>query len=254
MPTLTAQWVISLSVVAFSLLALRIGREMAPRAPAFAAGWAFTGTAFLILGLNAAFHDLFSTLAFLSGPESWLWSAVISVHPVLNHSRTFGEIAFSVLLSARLLRRSPTAARPRLATGVGLLVLAIALGGVVGAHEEAFSGLTHYTAVAIWDILALLSMFVLLFIGISTGQMDRSLWFCLGLLAFALAFSVIAFAALSRVDLQGQWHPQPVQIHAAKGLLYLAVCYTAFRQLSSIRRHEPVRGFFEDRHRMVLPS
>lgn len=252
MLTLAAQWLVSLSVLVLAVLALRIARITPPEEASFRRAWAFTGGAFLILGLNAAFHDLFATAGFWAGPGSALWTGVIVAHPVLNHSRTFAEIAYSAVLCVLLLRppsadRPPSIRRPLL-----VLCAAMLLGGAVGANETVFSGLTHFTAVALWDILTMMGMFMLLYVGISTGRMDRGLWFTLGIFAFALAISVIGFAALAQIDVVGEWHPRPSHLHLTKAVLHSAAAVVAWRHLARLRRHERPRGFFDSRHGAAL--
>jgi hypothetical protein len=254
MLTLATQWLVSLPLVIFGILGLRIARMMPGRRASFQRTWAFTGAAFLVTGLNAAFHDLFATVGFLAGPGSALWNGVIAAHPILNHSRTFAEITYSAVLCFLLVRGGREGSTPGIRRPILVICAMMFLGGMVGANEQAFSSATHFTAVALWDILTLLSMFAALYAGMSTGRMDRSLWFSLGLFAFARAFSVIGFAALVQIDVPGQWHPRPSHIHFIKGLLHAGAAVIAWRHLASLRRHEEPRAFFEPARGRMMPS
>lgn len=254
MLTLVAQWLVSVPLIVFGILGLRIARRMPGRRASFQRTWAFTGAAFLVTGLNAVFHDLFATLAFLAGPGSALWRGVIAAHPVLNHSRTFAEIAYSAVLCFLLVRGGGEGGNQSIRRPVLVICAAMFLGGVVGANEQAFSTAAHFSAVALWDILTLLTLFAALYAGMSTGRMDRGLWFSLGLLAFTRAFSIIAFAALVQIDVAGQWHPRPSHIHLIKGVLHAGAAVLAWRHLASLRRHEEPRAFFEPAGRKMMPS
>src|SRR5512146_471718 len=116
MRTLAAQAAISLCLLVFAGLALRMVRHIPRSQPVFRWLWAFTGGVFLIRGANSAFHDGFSIVAYLSGPQSRAWAAVLVWHPVLNHSRTFLLVAYGVVMCTVLVRAGRKAPLPSLRT------------------------------------------------------------------------------------------------------------------------------------------
>lgn len=253
MLTLAAQVGLSLCVLVFALLARRLADELPGSARGFRDAWALAGVAFFIQGVNAIIHDVFAIHAYASGPESRAWAAILEWHAILNHSRTFLLTTFSLILCAGLLRANAGRSWPSTRTSVALLVGGMLIGGLVGRHEAAFSGVTHYTAVAVWDVMEMLALFAALLVGVSTGRMDRALWLALAINAFTVAFSGLGFAALAEIDLGG-WHPLPHQIHLAKLALYLTINMVAYRHLKQVRRGHPVRGFFETHPREPAAS
>lgn len=247
MRTLTAQSAVSVCILVFALLALRIARQVPVDQPVFRYGWAFTGWAFLIRSLNSVIHDAFSITGYLGGPESRAWARALMLHPILNHSRTFLLLAYCVVMCVVLLRADRKAAVPSLRTSMAIVVGGMLAGALVGWNEAAFSGLTHYMAVAVWDILELLGMMAVLLVGISTASLDRRLWVCLGIYAFVLALSVLWFAFLSRIDVGTEWAPRPWHVQSIKALLYVGLNVVAWMQLRQMRRGTPLRSFYDDR-------
>lgn len=245
MLTLGAQWAISLCLLAFGLAAFRVAREMVPGPVAFRWAWAVTGTTFFMQGANKLTQDAFATYAFISGPDSRAWNSYLWWTPLLNHSRTFLLVGYCASVSIYLLSRRNAENPPGPRTVFRVLLGAMLLGAAVGWQEDAFSGLTHYTAVAIWDIVELLSMLALLLVGLHTGKMERGLWGCLSINAFILTLSVLWFAALSRIDVAGEWAPRPWHIQVTKAALYCVMTAVALRQLRRIRSGERLQGFFE---------
>ena len=254
MITLSSQAAISVWLLVFGLVALGIARLLPRDAGGFRFGWALTSWAFLVQGLNSAFHDVFSFVAFAGGPESRAWEAVIRWHPVLNHSRTFLLTAFCVVMAVSLVRMERGGSEPRLRTAMLLVGAGMVAGGLVGWWEPTFSGLTHFTAVALWDVMELLAMLGLLLVALTTGRMDRGLWFCLSVNAFVLALSVLWFAALSRIDVSGQWAPKRYHIHFTKAALYVLMVCVAYQQLRRVRAGKRLQAFFEPARSTVMPS
>jgi hypothetical protein len=247
MITLTAQTCISLCVLVFAVLALRISRRIPRSQPAFRYVWALTGGTFLIRGANSLFHDVFSIIAFTGGAESRAWAAVMKWHPLLNHSRTFLLVAYCAVLCVVLVRAERRLPLPAPRTSLAFVVLGMGVGALVGWQEDAFSALTHFSAVAVWDILEMLALMAVLLVGISTGSLDRGMWACLGINAFALTLSVLWFAFLSRFDVPGEWRPRPYQIQVVKVFLYLGMNWVAVMQLRQVRRGTVLRSFVDDR-------
>lgn len=251
MLTLTAQSALSLCLLAFAVTAFRIARAL-PRSDAmFRYAWMLTAGAFGLQSVNSAFHDAFSIFAFVQGPDTAAWNAIMVWHPILNHSRTFLLTAFCLTLAAALVRAHRRRPLPPLRWAVAVVAGGMVLGGIVGWREHAFSALTHFTAVAAWDIMELLAMMTLLLVGLTTGGMDRSLWVALSVNACSLALSVLWFAYLSRIEMGGQWAPRPSHIHAAKVLLNLMMVAIAARFLVQLRRGGRPHGFFDSRTTLV---
>lgn len=255
MRTLTAQAAMSVCIVVFALLALSIARRVPASQPTFRYAWALTGAAFLVRGLNSLFHDVFATIGFLGGSRSAAWAAVIAWHPVLNHSRTFQLIAYCFVFLFVLVRASRGLPLPRLATSMAIVIGGMILGGVVGWQEDTFSGLTHFSAVAIWDVVAMFVMFAILFIGLSTATLDRGLWACLSIYTFILALSALSFAFLSRVDVVGEWAPSARTLQTIKALMFVTLDLVALRIWLRMRGGNRPRPFIEDRSlRPAVPS
>lgn len=247
MLTLASQCAITLFRFAIGILALRIARGTASDQVVYRYGWALTGAAFLLHATNKAFHDVFAVIAFVGGPSSGTWARYLAWNAPLNHSRTFLLTAYGLLLAYAIGRYGVRREMPTVRVWGPLFLTAMALGIAAGVREDVFSPLRHYTAVAVWDIMELLSMMVLLLVGLGTGRMDRGLWACLSVNAFVLALSVLWFAALSRLGLGAEWAPRPFQIQITKAGLYAVMIVIAHRQLGRVRNGERLQGFFEPR-------
>jgi hypothetical protein len=253
MRTLAAQALTSVFLLVFGLLAHQVGRRLPAGQTVFRFGWELTAGVFVVQGLNSLFHDAFSTLAWTMGEGSGAWNAVLVWHPILDHSRTFLLTAYCVVLCVALLRASRGRPLPSVRRALAFAIAGMVVGGMVGWREDAFSAITHFTAVAIWDMMELLAMMVVLLVGLNTGGMDRSLWSALGINAFVLSLSVLLFAFLSRIDIGG-WTPRPYHIHIVKAVLYVMMISVVYRQIHRLRKGRPVRGFFEAPPRPAVPS
>ncbi|HEX2079329.1 MAG TPA: hypothetical protein VHG08_16505 [Longimicrobium sp.] len=255
MRTLTAQAAMSVCMLVFALLALRIASRVPQSQPTFRYAWTLTGAAFLIRSINALSHDVFATVAYLGGEESRAWAAILVWHPILNHSRTFLITAYCIVFLVALRRAARGLPPPPLRVGVAVVLCGMVVGGLVGWQETTFSGLTHFTAVALWDLMEMLALFAVLFVGLYTATLDRSLWACIGIYTFVLALSVLLFAFLARIDVHGEWAPRASTLQITKALLYLILIGVAARALVKVRRRAPLRSFFEDRSlRTAVPS
>jgi hypothetical protein len=240
-----AQFLMSLAVLAFAGAALLAGRVSHVRAQRFAFAWTFTGWAFLVQGANSLFHDVFSLLGFLGGEGSAAWDGVLRWHPILSHSRSFLLTAFAVVLAV-LLHRYRVHARLPLRAPLMAVVAGMLVGGVVGWQEPAFNRGTHYSLVAVFNVMELLAFMALLMVGITSGRMDRSLWAALGLNAFILALSGLLFAAIARIDMIGEWSPRPLHIQGVKLALRLVMVAIAVHYLLRVRRGDPIRGLIDE--------
>lgn len=254
MRTLIAQSAVAVCLLVFAFLARRVARRLPEGERVFRYGWAITAAAFLVQGVNLSLHGAFAIVAYRAGAGSRLWDAILVWNPILNHSRTFLLTAYCVVLSVVLIRANR--GRPLLPLHIPLLLMMAGMfvGGLVGWNEEAFSGLTHYTAVAMWDIMELLALLSVLLVGLATGGMDRSLWASLGVNAFVLALSVLWFAYLSRIDIAGQWSPRPYHVQLSKALLYLVMIVIAYRHSVRLRQGKPARALLDLNPRRALPS
>ena len=140
-------------------------------------------------------------------------------------------------------------------TGVAIVLAGMLTGAVVGANEAAFSIITHFSAVAIFDIMELVSVMILLFVGLLSGAMDRSLWVAIGINGFILALSVLLFAAMSRIEFAGQWSPQPLHMQWTKATLHALMVVVAARHLHRVRQGSPVRALLDaPREAVGVPS
>lgn len=246
MPVLLAQLVMSLAALAFGCTALLIGRASAGRANRFAYAWTFTGCAILLQHAISLFHHVFALVAFLQGPESAAWAAVVRWNPILNHSRSFLLTAFALVLALVLYRFRGSSDQPPRRVPLAALAAGMVLGGVVGWQEPAFTRATHYSAVAVYDVVEMLAFMGLLIVGIISGRMDRWLWSALALNAFTTALSVLLFAAIARFDVVGEWSPSPLTIQGLKAALGLVILGIALQHLRGLRRGDPVRGLIDD--------
>jgi|GEM_PF-3223540 len=254
MRTLISQAAISACLLMFAVLAVRMARHIPGTQPVQRYLWAFTGGAFLLRGVNSAFHDVFSTYGFIQGVGSKAWDTVMVWHPFLNHSRTFLLLAYCVVVCTALLRASRGRRLPSLRTSMVAVIVGMGVGALVGWREEAFSYLTHFAAVASWDALELLGMMAVLLVGLSTGLMDRTMWTCLGINAFALALSTVWFVFLSRSGLVGEWAPKAYHLNWIKVFLYAVMSVVLVLQIRRINRGQPLRGFFDARRVPAVPS
>lgn len=249
MHVLAAQFAMSLAMIAFAVLALFIARAIPGHERRFEYAWALTGWSFLLSGSNSLFHDVFSLIGFRGGENSAAWAAVLAWHPVLNHSRTFLLTAFCVVLAVILYRAGAGGAPPPLRRSMAFVAGGMVLGGLVGWWEPDFSNYTHYSAVAVLDVMEMLAFMVLLMVGITSGGLDRALWACLGLNGFILALSVLMFAAAAHLGVVGQWAPRPVHVQTLKTVLRCLILAVAVQHLIRVRQGRPVRGLLDEPRR-----
>lgn len=254
MRTLIAQSATTACLLAFAVLTLLSARRISGAQPAHRYLWVLTGWSFLIQGSNSAFHDVFSIYAFVQGPGSRAMEALLVWHRILNHSRTFLLVAFCAVTCVALVRCRRGVPPPSLRASLAVVVAGMGAGGLLGWNEAAFSYLTHFTAVASWDAVELLSMMAVLLVGLSTGLMDRTMWTCLAITAFALALSTVWFVFLSRTGLVGEWAPKAFHIHWTKAALYVVMNVLVVREMRRLGPGRPLRGFYDTRHVSAAPS
>jgi hypothetical protein len=245
MRTLLAQMAMSVAVLLFAALAVLVARSLSGDARRYAYAWAFTGQAFLLEGFNSLGHDLFSMAGFLGGPDSAAWNAVLRWHPVLNHSRTFLLTTYGVVLAVVLHRAARGVKPPAALRALAIVAGGMLLGALAGWFEPFFTNRTHYSAVAIFDIMEMLTMMGLLVIGITSGGMDRALWLSLGINTFVVSLSVLLFAASAELGVVGQWAPRPLHVQTAKAAMHAVMVVVAWIHLQNVRRGRTVRGLID---------
>lgn len=244
MVVLLTQVCMSLAVLAFAAAALRVAGALPGHARGFSFAWLLTGWALMLSGSNSLGHDLFAIIGFMGGPDSAAWNAVLGWHPVLNHSRTFLLTTYCLVLTAILFRMRRGVAPPPVHRAMAVVVGGMFAGALVGWLEPQFTPLSHYSAVAVFDIMEMVAIMALLAVGMS-GGMDRALWIAMGINGFIIAISVLLFAAVSRIDLLGEWWPHPAHVQFAKASLHALMAVIALRHLRRIRQGRPVRALMD---------
>jgi hypothetical protein len=232
MRTMLLQWGVTLAFLVFAVASLRVGLHTRRTAPETSTAWILTGSAFLLQAVSLVVQLSFGTAALWRGAGSRTWDAYLAWSPAFNHSRTFHLIAFALALLL-LLRRSN--ARSALVPGLVLIALGHLTGAGVGRMEAEYSALTHYTAVARWDVIELLLFLPLLHAALPSARIDRLLWFALSVYTFHLALSILWFAGLSRLAVPGEWAPQPWVLHALRLDLTTGLCVIAVHRLALVR-------------------
>lgn len=246
MLTLTLQYLVTLGFLAFALGALGVWRASAgSSAPAHRAAWLLAGGAFLMHAANKMGQEVFGTLAFAGGRESRVWARYLEWNAAFNHSRTFLLLAFCGTLIVLSLRREGPFTRTFFAWSFAAMAAGGAFGAVLGKNEEAFRQLTHYSAVARWDLVELVVLLGTLFACLLSSRTDRTLWFCLCVYAFSLALNVLWFAAFSRTNMPGEWAPRPWEIHTYRVALNALLAYLAWQRYRQARRGIRVPGLLE---------
>lgn len=240
MLTLILQNVSTLLIAVCAVAALRVYGAARAHAPAEHRGmWLLTGTALGAHALVKGTHGILGAWAYAAGPKTEIWANYMAWTPPFNHSRTLLLLAYCIILAHFSFRPVPFTARyyrgAVAAMGVALLV-----GAMVGVMEPRYTALTHFTAVARWDVIELLVLLATLMAALLGGRMDRVLWSLLCLYAVSLAFNVLWFAAFSRADMAGQWVPRPWVLQAVRTGLYSGMAVLALYRLRQARRGRSV--------------
>lgn len=245
MLTLVLQSVITVLILVLAYASVRVYRASVPSAPVeHRAAWLLAGTAFAMHGVDKAVHEVLGGWAYATGPETAPYTRFVALSPAFNHSRTLLLLAFCLLLAHFSIRRVEFSER-RYRAWVGVLLAAGAAGAVMGLAEPRLTALTHFTAVAQWDVIELVVLLVTLFLALLGNRIDRILWFLLSVYAISLAFNVLWFAAFSRADDPAAWVPQPWLLQACRSVLYAVMAALALYRLSQANRGRPVRGLTE---------
>lgn len=244
MLTMFLQVAVTAGFLVFGLASLGVGEKIWHTRRESACAWWLTGAAFTLHALSKGSQNLFGILALRRGAASSTMEDYLVWNPIFNHSRTFHLLAFLGVLAFLLWRPGPFE-RSFLKWGTLIMAGGILAGGVLGWAEGEFTELFHYAAVARWDIVELLLLLGVLFGGMTTGKFDRLLWFALCVYAFSLALNVLWFAALSRIQMPGEWAPRPWAVHLYRLILTVAFAAIALQRLKLARRGRPVRPLIE---------
>lgn len=240
MLTLVLQNLSTLLIAVCAFAALRVYGAARAHAPLEHRGtWLLTGTALGAHALVKGTHGILGAWAFAAGPETAIWANYMAWTPPFNHSRTVLLLAYCIILAHFSVRPVPFTRR-YYRNAVAAMAVAFVLGAAVGVMEPRYTALTHFTAVARWDVIELVVLLGTLMAALLGGRMDRVLWSLLCLYAISLAFNVLWFAASSRADMPGQWVPRPWMLQAVRVTLYTGMAALALYRLRQARRGRSV--------------
>lgn len=240
---------LSLLRLTFGVVALRVAGRLPGDRPATRV-WRVAGIAFCVIGSHALLQDVFAVSAFASGSESRLWDEYITWAPAANHSRHLAVTAiFPLLVLAgygKLGKARIVTARP-----VTVLLVAMVLGGLLGAWEGPLLASIHYRSGSLLDAVELVTVLVVLLWLLVRDLADRLLWIALALYAISLAMSAIWIAAMMGLDSPGVWSPSPRHMHILRVTLGSGMLALALWRLALARRGISVEGLLGgmDRHR-----
>jgi hypothetical protein len=243
MTTLVLQLVLAVLTLSFGALALASARQVAENRSAESAGWYVAGVVFLLQGISATMQGVFAVLAVQAGPTSAFYADYLRWAPALNHSR--GLLTHCLLIGfVAILLRGADALRWKGAF-LALASFTIAIGMTLGLAEGSLVQGVHYTRIALSETLGLVALASILVIAIFRPAMDRLLWCCMVLTAFAAAFTSLYIAALAWVQVPGTWTPSPWQLQSFKIALYAAMIGLGAWRLRLARQGIPVPGMLE---------
>jgi hypothetical protein len=244
MHIIALQCLVTLFFGAFGVTSLLVARTL-PASPEHSrAGWLLTGMAFTIFGIDSAAQNVLGTTAYIAGAGAPVYAFYMKVAPAANHSRTFLMLAYCALLVWVLTRkRLPRHWRW---TALAALLAGVAAGALVGAGEGPLVERTHYTTVALLDVVEMLILLGSLFVALVSERVDRLLWFALGVYAVSVALNIIWTVALAGVGIG--WVPPSWQMHAYRCVLTFAMTALACRRLVLARRGVAVRGLLGERN------
>jgi hypothetical protein len=238
MKTLTLQAVHSILFLAFGLTAYAAALRIARRGGGSDAWWHVAGITFAVQGVNGLLQDVLATRAYFAGQGAPAYEAYMWFAPLANHSRTFVMFTFCVSLSYFVLRRLPPLRDRSL---FALILLGMAAGAAYGFMEGSFDRRTHYTAVALLNVLELVSLLGLLYALLVRETSDRLLWGALATYAFGIALNIFWMIGLTNIGVA--WSPAPWHMAAYRVVLAGIMVAFAVRRLRLAGRGERVRGF-----------
>lgn len=244
MVTFTIQTFGNLLLLAAALLSLRVARRPASD-PYHHAAWVLVAAGFVLHATLLVGQNAFGLVALLGGARSEAMAAYLRWLPAMNHSRTFLLVGVLLSLGHLSVYRGVPDRRFAWASAVTVAVL-LAVGIGVGVREGRFTPDTHYTAVAIWDVMELLSLMGALFALLLSERADRALWLMLAMYGSTLALGTFWFAIMAWIGNPQVWQPPIWSVHAQRiffhGLMAGAVLWrlrderTAARPLVELRR------------------
>jgi hypothetical protein len=240
MITLVLQCVYSVLALAAAATCLRVAARAGSGNAYHDAAWRLMGIGFLWHGTSDALQNVFGTIAWRAGNPSPELDAYLRWNQVMNHSRTFlliGLVLGLVLLS--VYPRSPDRRFWQIA--IALLTVGFAVGIAVGLHEGRFTQERHYSAVAVWDVVELVTVFAALFALLVSNRADRLLWAFLSAYALGLALGVFWLAMFAQLK-TGAWYPPIWTMPAMRNVLAAVMLAAAWRRLTLQRRGRPVHG------------
>lgn len=243
MVVLTAQLVAALLKLAFSGLALAIGRRVGEGIQG--AAWMLTGVALLLSGVSSVAHSAFAARAFFAGAGAPVYEAFLRWSPVGNHSRSVQAVAMGLLLVVLLTRRREPDRRFWV-VAVGALVLSAGVGAALALMEGPFRADRHFPLVALYDLVELLALLTALTVGAARHTLDRVLWLCLGIYALRMALNILWYTALSWAATPGMWRPSTLVIQLVPVLAWGVMCLLAARRLRLAGAGKSVPGLFQE--------
>ncbi|HEX8431119.1 MAG TPA: hypothetical protein VF625_07520 [Longimicrobium sp.] len=241
MRTLLLQIVLTLLLLAFGVMGVLIARYSSV-GPVPRGAWLLTGVTFLLYSLSNILQDVGGTWAYLAGAGTPIFDTYMRYSPAADHSRTFEMFAYCLAMLGYTLVPAV-----RTASGVRLLMCGIAgglvVGGLYGWSEGAFSLQSHYTAVAVLDVVELLLLLSTLFAMLVNNTADRLLWFALGAHSFSVALNILWMLGLRSVGVG--WAPAPITMAMYRAVLAAVVVSIAVTRLRRARSGIPVHGLLE---------
>lgn len=242
MLTFTLQCVNWFLVGTAALLCLRV---RVPENPHRQAAWRLTGIAFLWHALSTMLQNVFGGTAMAVGNESAVMEAYLKASPAMNHSRTFLLFGFlAALLALSFLRGNPGRGFWRAAWT--LMAVGFVAGAAIGHFEGLFTEPTHYSAVAVWDVVELVLLMAAMFSLLLSNRADRLLWAFLSAYGLALALGIFWFTLLAQLKLN-TWTPSVWTIHAMRVFFDLVMIACVAWRLVLQRRGKTVVGMAESR-------
>jgi hypothetical protein len=235
------QCLATLLLLATGLLSLAVAVRGRHENEYHRAAWQLTGITFVVFCVDRIAANVWQAAALRAGNPSPVLSSYLRWMPVFNHSRTFLMLGAAVALAllsfwkAQPDRRFWMAAMKAL--GVGLLA-----GVAVGMLEGPFDIPVHFTAVALWDVVELVTVLPMLFIALVTNRMDRYLWATYGMYACSIALAIFWFSLLTQLGIARAWHPPAWSVHAMRDVFYSLMLASAAARLWAGTRGRTVQG------------
>jgi hypothetical protein len=250
MLTYFLQWAIAAFSFGFAIVALRVWRITAQRAPVYAVPWRMSSLAFLAHAILQTVQYSWGGLAMARPESGGIMAAYLRWAPAMNHGRTFLLLFFSAALSVYAVKGGAKGPRYWIGYSAGLLVAATA-GAVMGGFEGPLVALRHYGVVAGWDAVELVVLLCALLVAVTRDRLDRHLWGAMAVYGFSVALSILWFAALTQIDNPATWTPPPWALAGYRAAARAGMLWFALRRLRFAMRDIPVTGMLSDRPRVT---